>query len=156
MKYREANLRRIAHHYIPVPESGCWLWLGGVDKSGYGIMSGNAKAYRVSYELHNGPIPAGMSVCHRCDVPLCINPKHLFLGTTADNMADKKRKARCAVGEMHGKSKMTNTQVLMIRQLHREGLTQLEIASRTGAHRCAVGEVIRGATWTHVREERAA
>lgn len=151
MKYRAANLKRIQHHYIPVPESGCWLWRGGVDCRGYGIMSGNGKAHRVSYEFHIGPIPDGMSVCHRCDVPLCVNPAHLFLGTTADNMADKKRKNRCAVGEAHGLSKMTDAQVRAIRRLHSKGILQCEIAERVGVHRAAVSEVIREVTWRHVQ-----
>lgn len=150
MKYQEANLRRIRYHFVPVTESGCWLWLGGVDAKGYGVMSGNGKAHRVSYEAHKGPIPCGLSVCHRCDVPLCVNPAHLFLGTTADNMADKKRKNRCAAGAAHGLSRMTDAEVRSIRRLRSKGLTYRAIAERLGINRNAVGEVLRGVTWRHV------
>lgn len=150
MKYPEQNRKQIQHHFIPVTETGCWIWLGGIDRKGYGYMSGNAKAHRVSFEFHKGDIPTGLSVCHKCDVPSCINPSHLFIGTTADNMADKKRKNRCAVGEKHGMSRMTDDQVRSIRLMKRSGINQLKIAESVGVNRCAVGEVLRGCTWKHV------
>lgn len=113
-------------------------------------MSGNGKAHRVSYEAHIGPIPRGMSVCHRCDVPSCINPAHLFLGSTADNMADKLKKGRCAAGEHHGKAKATVTLIREIRRLHESGMSQLAIARRLGVNRNTVGAAVRRETWRHV------
>ena len=87
--------------YIPEPNSGCWLWLGSVTK-GYGKMGVKIErnlfstmyAHQVSYVLHKGEIPHGMSVCHTCDTPICVNPDHLWLGTTKDNLQDMKRKDR--------------------------------------------------------------
>lgn len=78
------------------PNSGCWLWTRSVSM-GYGKLWWDKKhqrAHRVSWELHNGAIPDGMLVLHKCDTPPCINPAHLFLGTHADNAADKIAKGR--------------------------------------------------------------
>jgi hypothetical protein len=93
-------LARFRSHIGLTNERGCLLWAGITDIDGYGIIhSGtckgrNLRAHRVAWELTNGPIPAGMHVLHRCDNRPCIEPSHLFLGTQADNMADKKAKGR--------------------------------------------------------------
>lgn len=74
----------------------CWLWLGGAI-DGYGTITEEGRtvrAHRVSYKLHVGPIPTGLFVLHHCDVPSCVNPDHLFLGTHSDNMKDRQMKGR--------------------------------------------------------------
>lgn len=83
---------------------GCWEWGAQLNVSGYGVVKigGNPQmAHRVSYKFFHGDIPDGMSVCHKCDNPVCINPKHLFLGTHQDNMDDMYKKGR------HGGAKIS-------------------------------------------------
>lgn len=96
------NLARMTEHvknnYIPVTESGCWLWLGSWHKKGYGKISREGRdtlvVSRLFYAYYNGPIPDGMRVCHKCDVPVCCNPDHLFAATDHENAVDKERKSR--------------------------------------------------------------
>lgn len=108
----------------------CWLWTAAKHEFGYGVIGcpdrkgKNLKAHRVSYYLHYGPIPFGMSVLHRCDVPQCVNPYHLFLGTQRDNVDDMIDKGRFGAigngkGENSPNSKLTWDQVTQIRELYK-------------------------------------
>jgi hypothetical protein len=81
----------------PEPNTGCWLWTGKTTDRGYGELMYKRKmlrAHRFSYSIFVGTIPVGMSVCHKCDTPTCVNPYHLFLGTNQDNIDDKMAKGR--------------------------------------------------------------
>lgn len=98
-------MRRIASDYLErsiekLPDlPGCWLWFGATDSSGYGSIRLNGKtfgAHRASWICYKGQIPEGLLILHRCDVPCCINPNHLFLGTDQDNAFDKVRKGRAS------------------------------------------------------------
>lgn len=80
-----------------IPFSGCWIWTGALDSGGYGrfLLNGRVDgAHRASFLLMESHIPNGMYVCHRCDVKLCVNPSHLFLGTPTDNVRDMVNKGR--------------------------------------------------------------
>lgn len=87
---------------ISISESGCWIWVGPRDRDGYGQVqcsrvgkdAGVTRAHQLSWFMVNGKIPKGMCVCHKCDIPECVNPEHLFIGTAADNNFDKKCKGR--------------------------------------------------------------
>lgn len=107
-----SELARFESKYVGEPNSGCWLWDGAVEVGGYGVMKVGKKAddsyrqeraHRLAYEHFVGPIPAGMLVCHRCDVRCCVNPAHLFVGTHQANMDDMYRKGRGkkASGDSH-------------------------------------------------------
>jgi hypothetical protein len=84
------------------PNTGCWLWQGAHNRRGYGRLYYSGKdyrAHRLAYVAFVGPIPNNMLVCHRCDVPQCVNPEHLFLGTAQDNESDKVSKGRQTRGD---------------------------------------------------------
>lgn len=88
---------RMAFYCIPEPNSGCLLWTGAYNNSGYGKITHECRelsAHRVAWEMQNGPIPNGMMVCHHCDVRECINPAHLYLGTALENNRDAVRRGR--------------------------------------------------------------
>lgn len=129
--------------------SDCWIWRGAVNQGagGYGWFSLNGDAtlaHRASWVLHNGPIPDGMHVLHRCDVRLCINPSHLFLGTNNDNVADKVAKGRTAHGEGHARNGLSAEKALAVR--HATG-TVREIGRRLGVSASHVSAIRRGVYW---------
>jgi len=106
----------------PEPMSGCWLWLASCSKSGYGkmkIAKKNYRAHRASWTLFRGEVPRALLVCHKCDTRSCVNPDHLFLGTSHDNNVDMIRKGRMSHRscDRHPDSKLTVDQVVKIRDL---------------------------------------
>ena len=93
----EGLQKRIEQHSIPIPESGCWIWIGANNPDGYGEITVKGKVqstHRMSYQAFIGPIPKGMQILHKCDIPACVNPRHLFLGTQNDNVKDCIKKGR--------------------------------------------------------------
>ncbi len=84
---------RFLEKFIPEPNSGCWLWTASLNNNGYGeIMLRHSKktayAHRVSYQLFKGDVPSGGKILHSCDMPCCVNPDHLRIGTQRDNLLD--------------------------------------------------------------------
>lgn len=146
-------------------QDDCWLWTGFANggknpKSGkdHGIivLHGTPRhatgAHRVSWFLEHGSVPS-LCVLHRCDVPRCVNPRHLFLGTKADNSNDrwaKGRRGNMAAGEKVGGHKLTEFQVKEIRSLYAPGMGSYRLAKRFGVEKSTILRILRRETWGHV------
>lgn len=132
-------------------DSGCWRWNAGLYTRGYGCFHVEGKpqyAHRVSFSLYYGAVPLGAVICHSCDNVWCVNPRHLFAGTQAENLADMAAKGRSTLGEKNPRSKLNALEVAAIRQMYgSSGLTQHAIAELFGVQRTAVSRIITGARW---------
>lgn len=143
---------RFAKLYEPCPMTGCWLWTASVNRSGYGKATVDGKdltAHRWSWLLHKGDIPNGLHVLHHCDVPGCVNPAHLWLGTNQENDADKRMKGRHFVQPIHREAKLTEDEVMEIRRL-RGVETVVALGKRFGVHHSHISRVQRGKFWAHL------
>jgi hypothetical protein len=140
-----------ADSYIPEPNSGCWLWTRTLAPRGYGsvvIRDVTHRAHRVSWEMHRGPIPNGLHVLHKCDVRLCVNPDHLFLGTNADNVADRIAKGRSAAnyGDENGRSKLSAATIPAIKS---DARPHRVIAGEYGVARSTISRIKRNELWVN-------
>jgi predicted XRE-type DNA-binding protein len=139
-------------------ESDCWEFHGGSTtcRSGHRqvfVDGGMRQSHRVVWEHHNGPIPDGMKVCHTCDNPPCMNPRHFFLGTIADNNADRDAKGRHVAlrGEDNGFARLTAAQVLDIRRMaDARAITQKQIGAMFGIRQSHVSLIYLRRIWAHV------
>lgn len=175
LKAEERFFEKVEIRRDPVRQglTECWEWIGARNYStdpkwknfAYGYINiggrrssgGSAqRAHRVSWVMHFGLIPQGMSVLHRCDNARCVRPDHLFLGTLKDNAHDMISKgryngpARIRRGDDNKCSKMTSEQVREIRRLRAEGVGPTEIAETIGVTNAMVKNVIYGKSWKHL------
>lgn len=151
----------LARVRIPEDPAACWLWTGAKTVLGYGQGRRKDKqpyAHRIMWNTLYGEIPAGHVVCHVCDVPSCVNPSHLFVGTQKDNMRDKQAKGRAAGGArgtQNGNAVLDPEKVRWIRAEYASkrgeaGLLDM-LALTCGVQKCAVWDVILYRSWRHVK-----
>ena len=148
-----------------VHPNGCWIWEGLFSHNGYGRfrLTGGKRipSHRYSYELFKGKIKKGLLVCHSCDNPSCVNPEHLWVGTTKENMQDMCQKGRSYFqthakkikrrkGVNHHKAKLTEKEVLEIRKLSNQGFTNRALGIKFNISEYTISPIILGKTWTHI------
>lgn len=154
-RWKGTTLRqRIEDKYIPEPMSGCWLWLGALNKNGYPQIQvagwGALGAHRVVYQMEIGPLPDGQDACHRCDVRSCVNPSHIFPGAVGVNIRDMKDKGRAkgAVGARNSHAKISDSDVIKIRSA--KG-TLRQIGDKFGLSTSQVWAIQNSKSWSHVK-----
>jgi len=142
-------------------DGSCWIWQGRKTPKGYGLlkMPGDtwARAHRLVYEVYVGQIPSGMLVCHRCDMPSCVRPDHLFIGTAKDNVHDMMRKGRGRWpgpsqprrGESNHSAKLTAAQVEEARALYGNGgsIGMKALARKYGVAWQTIQKLLSGHSW---------
>ena len=154
-----------------ITKDNCWEWTGVRLKDGYGMLSVKGKrflSHRYALMLHlNRPIEQNIEVRHMCHNPSCFNPEHLIEGTHRDNMNDmvvadrQARGERLSMrlrglaheggrGEGNGRAKLTNMQVLEIRQLSTTDMSQRDIANKYGVSKTAIMGILTGKTWKNI------
>jgi len=146
---------RFERNFTKGKDNECWIWNGPKNAQGYGMIwdkRASHKAHRISYKLYREEIPIGFYVMHICDIPSCVNPFHLFIGTHADNMHDMYVKGRrnhslCGVkGENHYRAKLTEKEIIEIRT---NALTSKEIQRLFNIKQNHVSKIRLGIIWKH-------
>lgn len=154
-KVEEGNAAERFHKKYEINESGCWIWTAGTRTNGKGVpyprhWTDDGKsigAHRFSFELVHGAIQKSMYVCHKCDIPLCVNPDHLFVGTHHDNMKDMVTKKRSFTGrgeDKKGRAKLTNKQADQIRKMD---ASHSKIAAMFGVSQTTISRIKRGESY---------
>jgi hypothetical protein len=131
----------------------CWEWQSWLT-NGYGgfkYKGLNYRAHRFSYELKYGKIENGLFVCHKCDNRKCVNPNHLFLGTQLENTVDMVNKGRHPKGEIHGHAKLTEIEVLEIRDKYAtNNYTQQQLGDEYNVSHVHISDIINKKKWKHI------
>jgi hypothetical protein len=130
---------------------GCWLWTAGLfPVHGYGqfhVGGYPTQAHRVSWFLRTGKPPVDICVLHTCDNRICVNPKHLFLGTRGDNNRDTVSKLRHVYGEQHWKNVLSISDVKEICKRYKQGELQKELGEEFGVGQPHISTLVRGKAW---------
>jgi hypothetical protein len=152
--FRNLSEGQAAEFWSKVDKTGeCWIWTG-IRACGYGVFSFAGvpmRAHRVAFGLATGVDPGEWHVLHSCDVPACVNPAHLRLGRDRDNVADKVARNRQAKGETLYWSKLTEVEVLQIREDYAAGRrNQYELSAVYGVSQAAINMILKRKTWKHI------
>jgi hypothetical protein len=157
-------IERFNRNTLRETSCGCWIWIGTETLSHYGVICVGGKhlrAHRFSWSMHRGEIPKGQQVLHKCDIPQCVCPDHLFLGTIKDNMIDRKKKGRhyfvthpenVPRGSTHPESKLTEEQVREIRQKRSAGSSLKSLASEYRVSIACISGITNRYNWLHVKD----
>lgn len=164
-----AETKNITERFWPqVRASGdCWVWTGCKDRDGYGVIRHEGRQWRtnrLAWFLACGPIPDGLCVLHRCDTPACVRIEHLWLGTNAENIADRNRKGRTCGGAEHSavmrrvaargervkRARLTASVVREMRERRRAGESLSRLSQAFGVTTSAVCHVVAHRSWKHV------
>ena len=133
---------------------GCWIWTGHVNpQNGYGQVTNGETAHRLSYRLHYAD-PGDLCVLHKCDRRTCLNPRHLFLGTKADNWRDSVAKGRQTViapGDGNTRAKLTTADTLAIRQ---STAKSRDLAAEYGVTRETIANIRSRKSWAHIPDRK--
>jgi hypothetical protein len=159
--YSQKTIDKFNAKYVINQETGCWEWMGhramwqpyrnGKKQLGYGVFHigcGKTKlAHRFSWEAKNGPIPEGLCCLHKCDNPACVNPEHIFLGTRADNAADREKKGRTRPHLNPLPPMLFRGQAEFIKVMSRYGMNSRHLAEHLNVQVGQVQGVIRKQTF---------
>ena len=134
--------------------NNCWNWIACQSWQGYGYFGfryKTIKAHRFSYELHNGKIPKGLFILHKCDNRLCVKPSHLFLGTQVDNIKDRVNKNRTSHGVNHYSAKLTEKKVKIIRGLSKDKkISSRKLGEMYNVSHSSILKIINHKTWKKI------
>ena len=167
----ERDKKRFWDKVVKDTGSECWLWIGAIS-DGYGELNLRGKMYkahRVAWKLFYGSIPPEKCVLHSCDNPPCVRDAHLFTGTQKENAADREKKGRgnqakgnrngartspekLPRGEKHGKSKLSNSNVLKSLKRYLAGESQTSIAKSLNVSISTINRIVSGVTWAHLQK----
>lgn len=132
----------------------CWIWKASIVDSGYGhfyLDGKQIRAHRMAWILTKGQIPKNKFVCHHCDIPACVRPAHLFIGTAKDNTQDMINKNRKKFGDTKGekscKAKLKNKDVLKIRRRLLNKDTHRAIAKDFGVAKSTIWAISKRISW---------
>jgi hypothetical protein len=136
----------------------CMEWTAGFDKDKYGcfsIINKQFRTHRFIYECYNGSIPKDLLVCHSCDNPSCVNPKHLWIGTNQENTQDRHNKGRSSKGSKIATSKLIESDVKNILiDIYKEKYNNIgEISNKYSLKYISIYNILNGKLWTHVSDD---